>query len=266
MLSPRSLSAFRRDPTGAYLAGESWLYFAFDWDLFGYSVWGRPAAEDVRALVRILEVELDRPPHDAFVDFGDLELVAPEAFEALATYTVTHEEALRRIITRTAIVRPRGVSGAIVAGFFDVTARPFPVTLWETGALALGHLGRADRDACLTALSCVRALVSAEPEVIRGVRSYLTAHLLHPSLDSAARELHLAPRTLQRRLTEHGTSFHAEVLRARMAIAEQRLRETDTPVTTIALDLGFTTPQHFANLFRQRTGETPTSFRSRHKA
>jgi AraC-like DNA-binding protein len=265
MLEPRSPSAFRRDPLGGYLAGERWLYFAVDDSLFGYAIWGRPAPGDVQALVRVLELELDRPPHDAFVDFADLEIVAPEAFEALATYTVTHEEALRRVVTRTAIVHPQGVSGAIVSGFFDVTARPFPVTLWKTGALALAHLGRADKEACLAALARARAAVSGEPEVIRGVRAYLATELLHPSLGDVARELHLASRTLQRRLTEHGTSFHAEVQRARLEAAQERLANTDTSVTTIALDLGFTTPQHFANLFRAHTGASPTVFRAQHR-
>ena len=88
MLRPCSRADFRRNPRCAFLGGESWFYFAFDGTLLGYVIWVWPAPEDVRALVRLLELELDRPPHNGLVDLGGLELVAPEVFEALASYTV----------------------------------------------------------------------------------------------------------------------------------------------------------------------------------
>ena len=78
-----------------------------------------------------------------------------------------------------------------------------------------------------------------------------------------ARELGLSVRTLQRRLTNHNTSFEGEVRQERMKVAERLLAETETAITTIALDLGFATAQHFATSFNQHAGETPTAFRSR---
>ena len=47
------------------------------------------------------------------------------------------------------------------------------------------------------------------------------------------------------------------VNRRRVERARALLRETDRSVTEIALDLGFSTPQYFASVFRRITGITP---------
>ena len=86
------------------------------------------------------------------------------------------------------------------------------------------------------------------------------------SLSEAARELGLSVRTLQRRLADQRTSFEAQLQDVRLSLAERLLTESDTPVTTLALELGFGTSQHFSTLFRTRTGETPSSFRGRRRS
>jgi AraC-like DNA-binding protein len=264
LLEARSPAAFHERPAGGFVAGASWFYFAFDETLFGYAIWGRPEAEDIAKLVRVLVSELDRPPHAALVDFAHLESVAPAAFDALAAYATTHEQTLGRIVTQTAIVRPgTPVNAAIVTGFFDVSSRPFPVAFFEGVEPALVHLGRADAKELAEALREVRARVSDEPEVLRELRAHLGATVRKPSLDDAARALGLSARTLQRRLADVSTSFEAEVQHVRIVLAQRMLGDTDVPVTTIALDLGFQTAQHFSTLFRSRTGETPSAYRAR---
>lgn len=51
--------------------------------------------------------------------------------------------------------------------------------------------------------------------------------------------------------------------RSRLRIERARLllTETETPITTIATDLGYSSPQHFATAFRGDTGKTPSQFR-----
>lgn len=262
MLERRSPSTFRRAPQGGFVAGESWIYFAFDLRLFGYAIWGRPAADDVRALVRLLETELERPPHDALVDLSSVEAISNEAFDALAAYTVKHVARLTRIVGRAAVVRPSGVNGAIVSGFFEVASRPFPVSFWDHIEPALAALGRSDSRACAAAVEAARAEVSAEPALLFSLRSLLAAHVREASLAGAARQLAISQRTLQRRLADHGTSFEKELQRVRLRAAERKLAETNEPITTLALDLGFATAQHFSTLFRKHTGQTPTAFRA----
>ena len=62
---------------------------------------------------------------------------------------------------------------------------------------------------------------------------------------------------------EFGVSPKDLQSRARIAEAQRLLRETGWSVTTIALELGFASTQHFVSAFRQRVGTTPGSWRGR---
>lgn len=50
--------------------------------------------------------------------------------------------------------------------------------------------------------------------------------------------------------------------RARIARAEQLLRQTDQPITRIAHDCGFSSSQYFARLFREYIGESASAYRA----
>ncbi len=265
MLEPRSRAAFRREPHGAFVHGERWLYFSVDPSLFGYAIWDRPSADDIRGLVALLQLELDRPWHDALVDLGDLTSVAPDAFEAIASYTRDHHAALAKIIRRTAIVRPRGLVGAIASGFFEVATKPFEVTFHATREEALSSLERTDVDACLDALDAARAAVVGEPPFLLALRAFLAEHLHDPGIEDAAGALGTSARTLQRRLTEADSTFAGEIQRARLVAAERLLVESDAPITTIALDVGFKASQHFASAFAKHAGMTPSEFRAKRR-
>ena len=132
ILESRTRAAFKKAPEG-FVAGTSWFYFAFEaafrtsqQRLFGYTIWGRPSGDDIRDLVSLLDVELERPPHDALVDLGQLEAVEAEAFQALASYTVRNEAALARIVQQAVLVRPNGVPGAVVAGILRCLLETLP--------------------------------------------------------------------------------------------------------------------------------------------
>jgi AraC-like DNA-binding protein len=81
-------------------------------------------------------------------------------------------------------------------------------------------------------------------------------------LDGLARRLGIGPRTLQRRLALHGTSYRALLDRARLIRAMSLLRETDLSVTQIALALGYQEPPNFTRAFKKMSRSTPTEFRS----
>lgn len=63
-----------------------------------------------------------------------------------------------------------------------------------------------------------------------------------------------------------GRSPYQYVLYRRIEVAKERLRYSEIPVTRIALELGFSTSQHFANVFRRTTGIAPSSWRRRQRS
>jgi len=82
-------------------------------------------------------------------------------------------------------------------------------------------------------------------------------------IDGAAEVLGIGRRTLQRHLNADGTTYSDELMRARMERAEWLLTKTDLPVTTIALDLGYSEAAHFTRAFRGRFGTPPSRYRNR---
>ena len=59
-----------------------------------------------------------------------------------------------------------------------------------------------------------------------------------------------------------GLSPWQYVMRARLDEAARRLRQTEEPVTDVALATGFATPSHFATAFARRFGAPPSRYRA----
>jgi AraC-like DNA-binding protein len=62
---------------------------------------------------------------------------------------------------------------------------------------------------------------------------------------------------------ELGTSPHDYLLKRRIELAKHRLRDTDITVTQLSADLGFSSSQHFARVFRQYAGVSARAWRGR---
>jgi AraC-like DNA-binding protein len=82
-------------------------------------------------------------------------------------------------------------------------------------------------------------------------------------LDTVAAMAELRPRSLQRHLHEHGTSFREIVTRAQMRRAGRLAGETSLTLTEIAFSLGYQDPGNFTRAFKQFHGCSPSSFRNR---
>jgi len=83
-----------------------------------------------------------------------------------------------------------------------------------------------------------------------------------PTLAEVARELHLAPRTLIRRLRHLGTTYQAvtdDFLRAR---ALELLANDGVKIKAVAAALGFTNPANFGKAFKRWFGVSPGQYRA----
>jgi len=85
-------------------------------------------------------------------------------------------------------------------------------------------------------------------------------------IDGVAKQVGLSPAGLCARFKiETGYTVHEYLLHRRIEEARRRLAETTDALTTIALELGFSSSQYFATVFRRQNGTTPGEYRENHK-
>lgn len=261
------LEAFCADPRGRTLTGDSWIYYCVDAELYGILLWGRPGAESAARLVRALAHELDPgiAPHQSLVDASRVDGIDAEAFEVLARYVSERSAELAARVTRLALVRPAsGVTAAAVAGFYAaLEAPPYPVSIFDDAAPALEWLERSDAAAAIAEVAAAQREISGVAPVVAALRGALRARLVDCDLAAAAKALSTSPRSLQRQLQAAGTTFGRELAATRIREAKRRMRESEAPLTRIALDVGFTSLSHFSTQFRRHEGESPTAWRAR---
>jgi AraC-like DNA-binding protein len=106
------------------------------------------------------------------------------------------------------------------------------------------------------------AVLTGHPAVAM-VRKLLDHHLARRwTLDELSREVGLAPGYLAALFTrEVGIAPHRYLNERRVRQAQHLLATGDLSVTTIGLEVGFGSGQHFARVFRQITGRSPGEHR-----
>jgi AraC-like DNA-binding protein len=83
-----------------------------------------------------------------------------------------------------------------------------------------------------------------------------------PTLDMVARLVDRSTRSLQRALQQEGTSFKELVEAGQRSQAMRYIRETDHPLSAIALAVGFSDQSNFNRAFRRWTGLSPGAWRN----
>jgi AraC-like DNA-binding protein len=184
----------------------------------------RYARELPAAPVRPLTVELTYPEPDDAVPF-DAWLEAPVRFGADATQ----------------LVLPRAALAARLA-----PAAPAPLAL----------LARVDDE--------LARQVAADPPMTRQVKRALHDALRSDDaqVESIAKQLGLAVRTLQRRLKDEGTSLQAAREEVRRVLAQRYLDE-GLSTLEISFLLGFSEPGALLRAFKRWTGLSPVESRAR---
>lgn len=258
-----------RDPLGCYLSGRGFVIWIHGPKLAGSVYWGRPDREDYAALLRLFPLPLHAcfdPPYDVVIDVAALEGLDVESFQHLSAY-MTMAASFAPRVRRVSIVRPEGLMGAFVAGIYHdvaVTER-YRLGLFGDRTEAMQWLENPSSSAAGTELDEILATVRGTPTVLLELRRRLAEDPGAPVIDRVAKELGLSGRSLQRRLAELGTSFRAEVDRARLRMAEALLSSRDDKIEVIARRLGYASASQFGARFRRITGETPGEFRARRR-
>lgn len=91
--------------------------------------------------------------------------------------------------------------------------------------------------------------------LLRGMRGQ------RPSVETLAAELAISPRTLQRRLAQHGTFYQERLDGVRQRVAHRLLANTNLDPGEIAWFLGFEELNSFSRIFNQWEGVTPNRWR-----
>jgi AraC-like DNA-binding protein len=102
--------------------------------------------------------------------------------------------------------------------------------------------------------------------VAEQVQRALTANLSADAtrIDSFARQLAMSGRTLQRRLTDEGVSFHQLLDAARKEAAGRYLAGSTLAISEVAYLIGYSEPAPFHRAFKRWYRMTPETFRRRH--
>jgi AraC-like DNA-binding protein len=113
---------------------------------------------------------------------------------------------------------------------------------------------------------CERELAALVDAGVPGrVRTAIQAKADNPSLPIVARELRMSPRTLKRKLADHGTTFTAIRDDVRRQRALLLLDNRNLSIGEIAAKLGYSELPNFTRAFRKWTGVTPIAYRERER-
>lgn len=94
-------------------------------------------------------------------------------------------------------------------------------------------------------------------------KTYMAARLgENISLDEIAAAVYASPFNFARIFQRHtGMPIHRYLTRLRLRASLERIAEPAADLTSIALDLGFSSHSHFTDVFRREFGKTPSEFR-----
>ena len=85
-----------------------------------------------------------------------------------------------------------------------------------------------------------------------------------PDIQTVASELGMSNRTLQRRLTDEGTSFKHLLTQVRNELAREYLADPAFDIKEVAFMIGYEDQNSFFRAFRIWTGDTPSNWRTKH--
>ena len=273
LVSPSPSGALRRsasvddyvaDPIGRYVSGPTYLVWYKNASLSGMVFWGRPEPEHVASVIRAIDLDAVGGLRASLVDARGVESIARPAFDLLAHYVQSNTERLRHRLSAQALLRPGGLVGVTVAGFYRVLGHPHPVEVFTDPYQALTWLGAGDQSGVILEVDTLLAAAGSAASIVRAVQAhFLRNPSKHLSLDDVAARLGFSPRALQRELGKAKTSFRAEQNRAQVHHAKSLMLNTSYDIKQVVFEVGCSSPSGFNVVFRKVEGESPSAWRNR---
>jgi AraC-like DNA-binding protein len=256
-------------PIGKYFIGPTFIYFYPERHFNGLSLWGCPSVGDIVMLNRLMDAVLAPAGqhHLSLIDTRCLGGVDPASFATMAGYVLKRAAAFQMLIRKQALLRPPGLIGAVVAGFYDVTPSGYPTAVFTEPETALRWLGVPEWWKTKDLLEELLEARRPSDQLLERIRCHLEmVRNDRPNLEETAAAVGISERTLQRRLRDANTTFRGEVRAAQVRRAQRLMLNTDWSLTAIAFESGCASLQHFSALFRELNGVTPSSWRATRRA
>jgi AraC-like DNA-binding protein len=263
-----SLEHYLARPVGRYFFGATYVVWWKSVHLNGISMWGRPEEDHIVRITRALEAELmpGVSPHASLIDLRRVWGVDAAAFNALMSYVSSRREPFSRLVRRQALLRPEGLAGAAIAGFYAVLTPSFPVSVFTDPQAGLDWLGVPEERSVCDELDALLDRLNGGSGTVIKLRAHLERSLGSASIAAAAQSLALSERSLQRQLREAGTSFRTELNFIQIRAAKSLMLDTSHDLKRVALEVGCASLQNFSSLFKKLEGSAPSEWRSQHAA
>lgn len=255
---------FHRAPDDRFVGARNGLVFRRP-GLLGVMVWGTIDAQTVLELARIASFPESSPGQaeaPALLDLRFVDGFDPRMFGVRAELLAANRTLISRFVTRIAVVHPSGVIGATAIGMRAVSPPPCPEQFFEDAPEAMRWLDREAEIPLIDELDALRRQQLLVTPLLRRLRKLLRERP-RPSLAQAARALGVSTRSLQRKLADAGSTYQEELAVATVHAGQALLLKRGASVTSVAMDLGCASPQHFSTMFRKVVGETPLGWRER---
>jgi AraC-like DNA-binding protein len=252
---------------GHHAIGDCLLAWCASPSLCGLALWGRPTSSGLSQLVALFD-QRERTgiaaPCDFVLDARRLEQIDIGTYNGLSRAFADRIDEVRHAVRRHALVLASGLSSAALSGFYLLLGAGIDWQRFDAIAPALDWLGESGTMAEDLDQLAVEAIAASS--LVERLRGWITSRVRRPtSIDGAARELGMSPRTLQRRLQQAGTSYSAEVDLVRTRVAQQLLVESDHKIATIAALVGCSNGATFIASFRRVVGLPPAEWRRRNR-
>jgi AraC-like DNA-binding protein len=244
-----------------YCSTEEFLVWRKATDLLGLSVWGERDRGSFEQQACILDhfTEPPRPRQRVLIDAARCREPNPTTFSRAVSFMAARRARHAASIEQLAVVVPQGLAGAVFVGVSVIIQPEFALRLFSDVSAALEWLQCENPEALAEELAGLQRM-DADKSLLESLHRLFMETEFAVSLNQAARRFGMSQRTLQRRLSAARTTFHAELSKAKLAMAKTLLALGGRSITTIALELGFASVQHFSARFSAVYGQSPRSW------